>query len=52
MNTIGATVKSETKANRLDRHYEIDLSTLSNGFYFLEIISGNDRRVEKVQVSH
>ena len=49
LNTIGAEVSSSKLSYNLNGMYRVDVSYLSQGFYFLEVITDYGRRVEKFQ---
>jgi hypothetical protein len=51
MNTVGSVVYSETMNSNSAGKYQLQLSALSQGFYFLEISSSEGRRIQKFQLS-
>ena len=51
-NMLGAQVLSTEKQTDSSGRYEINLSNLQNGFYFLEISTQQGSRIEKIQVMH
>ncbi len=51
MNTVGAVVYTETMNSNSTGKYQLQLASLSQGFYFLEISTSEGRRIQKFQLS-
>ncbi|MBL7923816.1 MAG: hypothetical protein JNL88_06430, partial [Bacteroidia bacterium] len=48
----GAEVSAESQSFVTSGMYKLDITTLSQGFYFLEVQTDYGRRVEKFQVAN
>ncbi|MBL7922870.1 MAG: PKD domain-containing protein, partial [Bacteroidia bacterium] len=51
LNMLGAEVSAESQSFVTSGMYKLDITTLSQGFYFLEVQTDYGRRVEKFQVA-
>ncbi len=51
INMIGSSVYEESKSSATNGRYQLDLSHLSAGFYFIEIRTAEGRRLEKIQIA-
>ncbi|HQF29710.1 MAG TPA: T9SS type A sorting domain-containing protein, partial [Bacteroidia bacterium] len=51
LNTIGAEVFSSSVPANASGNYKLNLSKLSQGFYFVEIKTSEGRRIEKFQIA-
>jgi hypothetical protein len=51
INMIGSSVYEESKSSTTNGRYQLDLSHLSAGFYFIEIRTSEGRRLEKIQIA-
>jgi PKD repeat protein len=51
LNTMGAMVYSEKLNYTANGIYKVDVKSLSQGFYFLEVITDYGRQIEKFQIS-
>jgi PKD repeat protein len=51
LNMLGGMVSSVTKPFASNGIYQLDVNELSQGFYFLEVLTKEGRRLEKIQIA-